>query len=208
MPRGLTTKGAATKQRIIEAAAHLMRDRGPSAVSLEDVLRATATGKSQLFHYFPEGRQDLLLAVARYEAEQELAAQEPYLSRLTSWSDWLAWRDALISHYTRLGMACPLSAVTAQLGKSSPQSREIVSDLYQTWEKRLLAGVRALAEEHELPDGLDPPRAARAILAAIQGGILILQVTGDVSYLASGLDIALAPLASIQALPAPSVYAS
>ena len=51
---------------------------------------ATATSKSQLFHYFPNGREDLLHAVARHEADQVLAAQQPYLADLTSGRKWQA----------------------------------------------------------------------------------------------------------------------
>jgi AcrR family transcriptional regulator len=193
--RALTAKGAATRARIVEGAAALIRERGPAATSLEDVLAATSTGKSQLFHYFPQGRDELLRAVAEHEADHVLAAQEPHLSNLTSWRRWLAWRRAVIVHYAELGSRCPLGALTAQLGKSSPETREIVSALFETWEARLLAGVEAIAARQGLPRGLRAPDVARAILAAIQGGVVVLQVTGDVRFLEAGLDVALRPLA-------------
>ena len=60
----LTAKGAAAQGRIVEAAAAEIRERGISSVTLDDVGRRSRTGKSQLFHYFPEGREQLLLAVA------------------------------------------------------------------------------------------------------------------------------------------------
>ncbi|HEX3750117.1 MAG TPA: TetR/AcrR family transcriptional regulator, partial [Streptosporangiaceae bacterium] len=61
----LTSKGTATRQRIVAGAAALVRDLGPANVSLDDIRAATSTSKSQLFHYFPDGKSDLLLAVAR-----------------------------------------------------------------------------------------------------------------------------------------------
>jgi AcrR family transcriptional regulator len=187
--KGLTAKGAATRQRIIAGAAALIRERGPAATSLDDVLIATAASKSQLFHYFPEGRHDLLLAVARHEADIVLAAQEPYLSDLTSARKWQAWRLAVIAHYRELGDRCPLGALTAQLGKTSPEARAIVTGLYDKWEASLLAGAEVM-----LPPGVSAAETARGILAAIQGGVVMLQATGRVAYLESGLDLALAPL--------------
>ncbi|HEX4658285.1 MAG TPA: helix-turn-helix domain-containing protein, partial [Streptosporangiaceae bacterium] len=59
--RVLTSKGAATMQRIVAGAAALIRDRGVANVSLDDIRAATSTSKSQLFHYFPDGKSDLLL---------------------------------------------------------------------------------------------------------------------------------------------------
>ena len=56
MCRGLTAKGAATKHKIVDATVRLVRDKGPSETNLGDVLPATATSRSQLLHYFPEGR--------------------------------------------------------------------------------------------------------------------------------------------------------
>src|SRR5260370_28430622 len=89
--RVLTSKGTATRQRIVEGAAALIRDRGAANVSLDDIRAATSTSKSQLFHYFPDGKADLLLAVAEYEAEQILAEQQPMLGDLTTWPQWEAW---------------------------------------------------------------------------------------------------------------------
>jgi AcrR family transcriptional regulator len=189
--RGLTAKGVATRQRIIDGAATLIRQKGPGATNLDDVLAATATSKSQLFHYFPNGREDLLQAVARHEADQVLVAQQPYLTDLTSGRKWQAWRTAVVAHYGELGDRCPLGALTAQLGKTSPQTREIVTELYDTWETYLLAGVQAMEAQGALTPGVSPEMAARGILAAIQGGVLMLQATGRIDYLEAGLDVAM-----------------
>ncbi len=196
MNKGLTAKGAATRQRIIAGAAALIRENGPGATSLDDVMTATATSKSQLFHYFPNGRHDLLQAVAQHEADRVLAAQEPYLSDLTSARKWHAWRQAVIAHYRELGDRCPLGALTAQLGKTSPEARAIVTELYDRWEACLLAGIEAMARQDALPPGVSATQTARSILAAIQGGVVILQATGRIAYLESALDLAMAPLAA------------
>jgi AcrR family transcriptional regulator len=202
MKKALTVKGAATRARIIEGAATLIRANGPTATNLEDVMGATATSKSQLFHYFPNGRADLLLAVARHEAEQVLAAQQPYLSDLTSVRKWRAWQRAVIAHYGELGESCPLGALTAQLGKSSPATREIVTELYDTWEAHLLAGVKSMQERGQLEGRASARETARGILTAIQGGVLMLQATGRIGYLESALSGALAALHGRKAVAA------
>jgi hypothetical protein len=85
MERVLTARGTATRQRIVEAAAALIRERGVADTGLDDIGAATATSKSQMFHYFPRGKADLLHAVAVHEAEQVIADQQPYIGDLTSW---------------------------------------------------------------------------------------------------------------------------
>src|ERR1700742_1251739 len=92
---GLTAKGAATRLRIIEGAAEVIRRDGVESVTLDDIRQHTSTSKSQLFHYFPDGRRQLLLAVARHEAARVLADQQPHLSALTSWDSWQKWPVAV-----------------------------------------------------------------------------------------------------------------
>ena len=70
-----TAKGLATRNRIIEGTATRLRSDEPGTATLDDVRAWTGTSKSQLFHYFPEGKEELLLEVARYEAERVLEDQ-------------------------------------------------------------------------------------------------------------------------------------
>ncbi len=80
--KGLTARGAATRARIVEAAADLVLAGGVGGTSLDDVRAGTATSKSQLFHYFPGGQGELVGAIAAFQSERVLDAQQPYLGRM------------------------------------------------------------------------------------------------------------------------------
>ncbi|MEV7682791.1 TetR/AcrR family transcriptional regulator [Streptomyces sp. NPDC088341] len=123
----LTAKGTATRQRMVKSAARTIRDRGPAKAGLDDIRADTSTSKSQVFHYFPDGKADLLLAVARHEAEQVLAEQQPMLGDLTSWPKWEAWRQRVIERYDAQRDKCPLTALTAQLNMADPAVRELAA---------------------------------------------------------------------------------
>ncbi|WP_034386033.1 TetR/AcrR family transcriptional regulator [Herbidospora cretacea] len=179
--RALTPKGAATRQRIVEGAAKLIRDHGPANVGLDDIRAATATSKSQLFHYFPDGKADMLLAVAAHEAELVLDEQQPYLSDLTSWAQWEAWRDRVIARYAAQRRRCPLSALTAQLGLANPAVEDIITGMYTRWRRHLADGVRVVR-----PDA-DAERVATQLIGAIAGGATMLVATDDIRYLEIGL---------------------
>jgi AcrR family transcriptional regulator len=187
----LTSKGAATRQRIVEGTARLMRERGPAGVGLDDVRAATSTSKSQLFHYFPDGKSDLLLAVARHEADQVLADQQPELGRLATWGDFEAWRHRVVARYAAQGRACPLSALTAQLGKGDPATIAVVTDLYERWHAQLRAGVQELLDAGQVAPSTDVDRAATALLTAVAGGATLLMATGRIGYMEAALDEAL-----------------
>jgi AcrR family transcriptional regulator len=192
--RVLTSKGTATRQRIVAGAAALVRDQGPANVSLDDIRTATSTSKSQLFHYFPDGKSDLLLAVARYEAQQVLDDQQPMLGDLTSWAAWLRWRDRVIEKYRAQGPGCPLSALTSQLGLADPATRTVVTELYARWHGYLADGVRALIAAGEIDPATHSGDAATAVLTAVAGGATLLMATGEIGYLETALGEAMGGL--------------
>ncbi|WP_446220441.1 TetR/AcrR family transcriptional regulator [Micromonospora sp. IBHARD004] len=187
MTRPLTPKGAATRGRIVAGAAALIRAQGVEHTGLDDIRSVTATSKSQLFHYFPGGRGDLLYAVAAHEATQVIADQQPALDQLGPPHTWVVWRSVVVRKYREQGRECPLRSLTSQLADSDPRIGPLVASLLEDWHARLEAGaVRA---------GMSSPGAlATSILAAVQGGVGLLMATGNVSYLETALDIAIAPI--------------
>jgi AcrR family transcriptional regulator len=185
----MTAKGLATRHRIVVAAALLIREKGAVETTLDDVRAATSTSKSQLFHYFPEGRTDMLAVVARHEADQVLEAQQPHLGDLTTWESWQAWRQAVLRHYGELGRRCPLGSLTSELGKSSPEARAVISDLFMAWEAALQRGTQALLPSREA--AID---CARSVLTAVQGGVVLLQTTDRIDYLEAALAAAIEPM--------------
>jgi AcrR family transcriptional regulator len=187
----LTAKGEATRQRIVGGAAAEIRDHGVAGTTLDDVLARTTTSKGQLFHYFPGGREELLLAVADYEAGRVLADQQPYLGRLDSWAAWQAWRDTVVRRYSEQGVHCPLGTLITELGRHSPAARAVTGRLIAQWQEAVQAGIAAMQRSGQIAPGLDAVRTAAAIIAVIQGGVTILMSTGSSAHLEAGLDTAL-----------------
>ena len=187
----LTAKGAATRDRIVAAAAAEIRERGISAVKLDDIGRRSRTGKSQLFHYFPEGKEQLLLAVAEREAEQVLEDQEPHLGQLTSWEAWHDWRDAVVEKYRRQGVNCPLGVLITEIGRHTPAAQAVTAQLLAQWQHRLELGIQEMKAAGEIRAAVDPARASAALIAAIQGGVAILMSSGTSTHLEYALDLCL-----------------
>lgn len=194
MATKLTAKGRATRDRIVEGAAQVVRERGVAFATLEDIMARTRASKSQLFHYFPAGKDELLLAIAQHEADQVLEDQQPYLGRLDSWDAWSRWRDVVVRRYEEQGDQCPLGSLFLQVGRATPGARAIVVELMDQWQASLAAGIRALQAAGHLPAGVDAGQRAAALLAGIQGGVAILQSTGRSSHLRAALDQAIGDL--------------
>ncbi|MCP2264278.1 TetR/AcrR family transcriptional regulator [Promicromonospora thailandica] len=184
----LTPKGRATRQRIVEGAATYLRGTDPGTATLDDIRTVTRTSKGQIFHYFPGGKDELLLAVARHEADRVLLDQEPHLSRLDSWASWTDWRDSVLARYRSQGRRCPLAALMDQV-TTTPGSVEVVTELLDQWQRRVAAGVVAMQEGGRVSTDLDPARVAAAFVAGIQGGVQVLRATGSTDHLEASMDL-------------------
>src|SRR5215469_10928120 len=91
----LTARGAATRDRIVHAAADLMYIKGVHATTLDDVRATTGTSKSQLYRHFPD-KDALVHAVIALRGQQVLERETRRLGRLSSFSGLTRWRNALI----------------------------------------------------------------------------------------------------------------
>ena len=183
----LTAKGRATRQRIIEGAAQYLLSDDPGEVTLDDIRAITGTSKSQIFHYFPAGKEELLLEVARYESRRVLDDQQPHLGSLTSWAAWSRWRDAVVARYRAQGRNCPLGALMAQVG-STPGAAEVVTTLLAQWQAHVGEGIAVMQASDLVRKELDADRVAAAFTAGIQGGVQVLRSTGSTWHLEATLD--------------------
>ncbi|MEW2489954.1 TetR/AcrR family transcriptional regulator [Streptomyces sp. NPDC048411] len=184
----LTAKGRATRQRIIEGTSAHLRSDNPGTVTLDDIKAITGTSKGQLFHYFPGGKEELLLAAARFEAARVITDQQPHIDALTSWSAWARWREALVARYRAQGPRCPLASLMDQVG-TTPGAAEVASTLLAEWEGLIHRGITAMQAQGLIGPAFDADRAAAAFIAGIQGGVQVLRSTGDSSHLEAVVDL-------------------
>ena len=188
MTTALTPKGETTRARIVASAAEVLREQGVASATLDDMRNRSGTSKSQLFHYFPDGKDRLLLAVAQYEADRVLDDQQPYLGCLDSWQAWYRWRDTVVQRYEAQGEQCPMGSLFQHIGRSTPGAQAIVVELMRQWQQSLAAGVQALHDRGLISTQVDVEQAAAALLAGIQGGVSLLLSTGQSVHLRAALD--------------------
>jgi TetR/AcrR family transcriptional repressor of nem operon len=195
-----TANGRATRDRIVGAAAALVRERGVAATSIDDVIERAGASKSQLYLYFDD-RAALLREVVAHNTELVLAAQEPHLASLDSWKAIRAWLDSLVELQVggRARGGCPIGSLVGQLAEADAQARQLTADGFARWEEPLRRGLASMRERGKLARSADPDRLATATLAAIQGGLVLTQSRRDPGQLAIAVDAAYAHLRSYAA---------
>jgi len=176
-PPSLTARGAATRSRIVEAAADLIYAHGVERTSLDDVMAASGVSKSQLYHYFAD-KDALVLEVIAFQAERVLAAQQPHLGALDSLRALRAWGQAIIRLNEQVHMrGCPLGSLANELANTSESARKRLADSFSMWRDRIENGLAKMQERGELSASADPHDLALALLSAVEGGLLLAKTT-------------------------------
>jgi AcrR family transcriptional regulator len=187
--RRLTTRGAATRRRIVD----LATKRGVGETSLDDVMEASGASKSQLYHYFAD-KDALLREAAALQAERVLAAHGPLLDALDSLAAMRVWRDAVLALNRRTG--CPLGALVYQLPPSARRARTTVEDGLEAWRGMIEDGLARMQSRGELAPDAAPADIAFAVLSAVQGGLLLSRSAKSDRPLELAFDMALAHVAA------------
>jgi AcrR family transcriptional regulator len=189
----LTARGRATRARIVAAAAELIFRQGVSGTSIPDVLAAAEVSASQLYHYFTD-KQALVHAVITHQVEIVIDMQRQF--PLDSRAALHAWRDAILAVQDRRECqgGCILGSLATELADGDEAARAALAAGYATWEQRIRDGLSAMRTNGELRPEADVERLAVVLLAALQGGLLLTQVSRETTSLRIALDAAIAQI--------------
>jgi TetR/AcrR family transcriptional repressor of nem operon len=174
MPREPTTeRGRQSRDRIVEAAAALVAERGVEGTGIDHVLAAAGASKSQLYHYFAD-KDDLVRAVIARRYDQLIDAQAPLLAKLDSWAGIRRWLDMWVDQTQATGYhGCPIGTLANELADRDDAARADLAACFAAWEAYLVEGLTHMRDRGDLAPSADPRRLAMAVFASLQGGLLL-----------------------------------
>jgi TetR/AcrR family transcriptional regulator, transcriptional repressor for nem operon len=197
--RKLTPKGLATRDRIVAAAAQLIHERGVPGTTTEEVRDSAGVSSSQLYHYFKD-KMALVRAVIAYQTDAVLDPQGEFLGHLDNMRALRRWRDLLVGDQRGRGCAggCPLGSLSSEIAEIMPEFRIDLNTAFTRWEDGIRSGLRAMHARGELRKDADPDRLATALLAAVQGGLLLTQIRRNTRPLEAAVDAMLDHIESLR----------
>ena len=197
--RPLTPRGMATKHRIVMAAAKIVHVKGAERMSLDEIMAATGASRSQLYHYF-DNKDALVREVIALQTSRILDASTSHLGTLDSREALRAWRDMMVAA-NRAGVVsgCPLGSLAYELSAHSEIARSQLNRSFAAWSAAIEEGLRRMQEAGQLERDLDVGALAIAVLAAVQGGILLSKTARDTRPLELALDMALSHIDHLSA---------
>ena len=195
----LTAKGAATRQRIVAAAATLILEHGVERATLEEIQSAAHVSASQLYHYFDD-KSALLHAVVDHRSDSVLGSHRAILDRLDGFDALVEWRDMIVAMLEEQDCVggCPLGSLAGSLAEADPIAREALAASFAEWERMLRDGLTAMRERGVLRADVDAAELATSILAGVQGGLLLSQTRRDSAAVRIAIDASIGYLRTMQ----------
>ncbi len=160
-----------TKSLIIEIATKLFQQKGYMGVGLSEILKACNISKGSLYHHFPNGKEELLVACLQSLNEvitldiENIFDQHPTTKEATQ-----AMIEKLIVHFETEGtiVGYTFSSIVSEMASLSEPVRNACSLLYSKMQRiysnKLVADGFSTETAHSI---------ALTMVATIEGGMLL-----------------------------------
>jgi AcrR family transcriptional regulator len=187
-----TGRGRASRERIVQSAAELFAERGVAGTSLDDVLAAAGAGKGQLYHYF-SGRDELVAAAVAHRCTEVLAGLTQSLGSVTSLAQLEQALAGFAAGFEQMGLpGCPIGTLASEVAGRNEEARMRVAAGFDGWERLLADALEKMRDRGELRAAASPAQLATALLASIEGGLLLSHTRKDAASLRVALAAGLA----------------
>ena len=168
------TRGAATRARIIRAAADLFHKQGVGATSPDQVIEASETGKGQFYHYF-KSKEGLVHEVLQAYLDDIAKGTAPLSYEINSWEDLESWFFSNIELQKRFGMTrgCPFGTIGNEVTENDELIRQDLSLIFEVVKNKLAAFFIKEKVTGRLSQDANEEQLANFCIATIQGAMLL-----------------------------------
>jgi len=172
--KNFSEKGLKTRLTMLMAAQDLFHEKGFVATSVDEILAASGTGKSQFYHYF-ESKEDLIHQLLLHIRDTIIEASVDDHLPIKTWTDLEKWFHKQVDIKERYGFkrGCPIAAIG---GGASKTDDLLLQDLSEIFEALLTNPLRFFEKEKDagrLIEGADPDSLALYCLSSLQGGVFM-----------------------------------
>lgn len=178
------SKGAATRDQILDSAGRLIHLRGYHSTSLDDVLRKSGVGKGNFYYYFKSkeelGHAIIDRAVQGFlERTLQPAFADPSgdpLGQVYSFLD----RVLAITRERNCVGGCPLGNLASELSDVHEGFRQRLAQIFVQWRATLAEALRQAKDRGRLREDMDEGAVAQFLVAALEGAILMAKLSKDI----------------------------
>ncbi|RLL42692.1 TetR/AcrR family transcriptional regulator [Oceanobacillus piezotolerans] len=160
-----------TKSLIIEVATKIFQEKGYMGVGLNEILKECNISKGSLYHHFPNGKEELLIACLHTLTEKiTMDMKQIFKKHPTTEEAIKAMVNQLIIHFETEGTitSYTFTSIVSEMGSLSESVRNACSLLY--------TNIQKIYCDKLVEDGLSLETAnsiALTMTASIEGGIML-----------------------------------
>ena len=178
----LSEKGSKTRARVVEAARELFHRNGVRATSIDQILEASGTGKSQFYHYFGS-KEDIVHEVLHFYFDIIQSGRAPVNINIESWSDLERF---FYDHIDGIRMfdcrrSCPIGSIGNELASDNEDIRRGVKLVFDYMRAKIALFFENMKTQGVIKETSDPESIADFCIAMVQGALLLAKVNRDPS---------------------------
>jgi TetR/AcrR family transcriptional regulator, lmrAB and yxaGH operons repressor len=185
-----------TRSNLVQTMARLLRDQGYTATGRAQLLAESGVSNGSLYHHFPGGMEELaesaLEASGRAVADALREALDGAPSAAVGVTGFLDMAAGPVAGEPCPG--CPIAPTALESPIISPRLRAAAARCFDHWEDLIAARLRVDGWPED-----SVAETASAVLALIEGALLLARVSGRVDHLGN------AKRAAVTLLAAPAV---
>jgi AcrR family transcriptional regulator len=188
-----------TKEKIVAVALDLFHENGINATSVDDILEASATGKSQFYYYF-KSKEGLISAVLESFFKFIRSDASPINHEISSWEDLEDFLNFFLTMNKRFDKprACALGFIGAELNSSQIELSQQVNEIFDYMKLTLKKFFDKARKNGDFKKNIDADSLADFCLAILQGGLMTSKIRKDIKPLKASIKHALKYLAIIR----------
>ena len=160
-----------TRQRIVTATAELFRRQGYNGTSVKQVTTAAGAPVGSLYHFFPEGKEELGDEVIRTSGRAYLELFEVIYDAAAGPAEAITdFFDGAAEVLAETGYldACPIGTVALEVASTNDRLRRATHDVFESWVEGVAARFEAAGVAAERAREL-----AFTLVAAVEGGFML-----------------------------------
>lgn len=176
-----TTKGQATRQRIVQLAAPVFNRQGYVGASMRDLIAATGLEKGGLYNHFGSKEQ---LALEAYDHAMSLVTNALARSQDDA-TDAIDRLQRMIRAFAAAARrpvidgGCPIMNTAIEADDGHPELRDRARESMTLWHRLVGRIVKDGKAAGTLRADIDPYELASVITGSLEGGLMLARLYGD-----------------------------
>jgi TetR/AcrR family transcriptional repressor of nem operon len=171
-----------TKERLLDAGAALVKERGFQGSGIQQVLKAAGVPRGSFYHYFGS-KEDFGLALVERFAEELVSRLEEFLGDaeyppLLRLARFFGFFHAMFEDGGYRG-GTPFGMIALEMSAKSQRFKERIDSAYMKVEELIRDCIKEAQDAGVVSEGLDAGNAAIFIMSAWEGAVLRMRAAGE-----------------------------